>query len=59
MGNMGGSYEEIKEEGIKEGIKQGVEKNSRETAMKMKADSFPVEKISKYTGLGPEVIEAL
>ncbi len=59
MGNMGGSYEEIIEQGIEKGKIEGREENQLETAMKMKADSFPVEKISKYTGLSVEVIEAL
>ncbi len=67
MGRMGGSYEEImnrgraegKNEGRAEGRIEGRMEVNRETAIKMKADSLPIEAIAKYTGLSTEEIARL
>ena len=43
----------------KEGREKGREEEKFEIARKMKADSQPLEEISKYTGLALEVVEQL
>ncbi len=68
---MGGSYEEIMSrgeakgwaegwaEGKAEGIIEGRMEVNLETAIKMKADSLPIEAIARYTGLCAEDIAKL
>ena len=38
-------------EGLKEGRESGLREGRRETAIEMKRDGVPVERIIKYTGL--------
>ena len=52
---MGGSYEEI----MNRGEEKGREEATRENAIRMKADSLPLETIAKYTGLSTEEIARL
>jgi predicted transposase/invertase (TIGR01784 family) len=42
-----------------EGIKKGEKLRAKETAKKMLSDDFPVESITKYTGLSQKEIKAL
>ena len=51
--------EEGLSEGLEKGIQQGLSEGKLEVARNMKADGFPTETITRYTGLAPEVIERL
>jgi predicted transposase YdaD len=50
---------EGKAEGLAEGLAEGEAKGKRETAIAMLADGLSVEKISSYTGLSVEEVDAL
>ncbi|MBR1918220.1 MAG: hypothetical protein IJ831_01190 [Spirochaetales bacterium] len=60
---MGGNYEEIMNRGKRrwtaEGMAKGMDEANRETAIRMKADSMPIETIARYTGLSAEYIAKL
>ena len=43
----------------KQGVKEGIELNKREIVMVMYADNEPFEKISQYTNLSFDEIEAI
>ena len=45
--------------GMEEGLAKGRDKANREIAIRMKADSMPIETIARYTGLSAETIAAL
>ncbi|MBR1920127.1 MAG: hypothetical protein IJ831_10940, partial [Spirochaetales bacterium] len=75
MEHMGGNYEEIMnrgrrrwtaegmakgmEEGLAKGREKGMDEANREIAIRMRADSMPIETIARYTGLSAETIAAL
>ena len=64
---MGGNYEEIMNrgrrrwtaEGMAKGREKGMDEANREIAIRMKADSMPIETIARYTGLSAEYIAKL
>lgn len=47
------------EQGVKQGLEQGVDKKARDTAAIIPSEGEPLDKITRYTGLSLDVIEAL
>ncbi len=56
---MDRNYEQGLERGLEQGRAEGELEAARKLARAMKADSEPVERISRYTGLSADEIESL